>query len=329
MPKFSIILPVKNGGHYVKECVNSILSQELSSFDLHILDNNSNDGTLEWLQTLQDPRIHLYPSAVSLSMEENWARIKTIPKNEFMTMIGHDDILLPHYLDEMERLIQQHPAASLYQAHYAFINGEGNFMRFCLPMDEHQYGYEFLACHFTRSMESMGTGYMMRSKDYEALGGMPAEYPNLIFADYQLWIQLSLIGYKATTSRHSFNYRIHNNISKLTNGEQYQLAFEKYVAFIAGLMKENEKIKEVVEKYGHGMLMYYCESLSHRLLKTPRDLRKTTVSDFIQTCRRFAADLIPGQTFEPGKVFRIRIAEKLDRHTVGRTAFTIFKKISS
>ena len=41
MKKFSIILPVKNGGEYVKECVRSILSQTLNDFNLLVLDNDN------------------------------------------------------------------------------------------------------------------------------------------------------------------------------------------------------------------------------------------------------------------------------------------------
>ena len=41
MKKFSIILPVKNGGKYVKECVKSILFQTLNDFNLLVLDNDN------------------------------------------------------------------------------------------------------------------------------------------------------------------------------------------------------------------------------------------------------------------------------------------------
>ena len=98
MNKFSVILPVKNGGDYLKECVNSILSQTYTNFNLLILENCSTDNTLNWLMSLHDDRIKIYPSSESLVIEENWARVLSIPKNEFMTLIGHDDILLPNYL---------------------------------------------------------------------------------------------------------------------------------------------------------------------------------------------------------------------------------------
>jgi glycosyltransferase involved in cell wall biosynthesis len=326
--KFSIILPVRNGGNYIKECVNSIFSQTYTNFNLIVLDNASTDGTMEWLQGLQDERLIIYSSAESLGIEKNWARITTVSKNEFITLIGHDDILLPHYLEEMDRLISKHPDASLYQSHYAFINGEGKFTGYCMPMDEIQYGHEFLACQLARTMNSMGTGYMMRSKDYDELGGIPAAYPNLIFADYQLWVQLSLKNYKATTDKVCFHYRVHDSVSRLTNGQQYCVAFEKYVYFMTALCKENEKVKAVVDKYGQEMLMYFCESLSHRLLKTPASLREMKVKQFIDKCRSYAALLIPGQEFEPTHKFRIGIAAKIDSNFLSRSGFYYFKKLT-
>ena len=328
MAKFSIILPVKNGGSYAKECVNSILSQTLNDFNLIILDNNSIDGSLEWIESLQDDRIIIYPEKKTLGIEDNWGRIKDVKKNEFITLIGHDDILHPHYLEEMEQLINKHPDASLYQTHYSFINANGGFTGYCMPMDEVQYGHEFLACQLARTMDSMGTGYMMRSKDYDELGGIPMGYPNLIFADYELWVRLSLKNYKATSPKVCFSYRVHQSASTMTNGEKYQEAFEKYVYFMDSLSKENNQVKNVIEKYGYKMLMYFCESLSHRLLKTPVSNRKIKVGEFINKCRSYAAVLIPDQQFEPMNQFRISIAEKLDRNVFGRLVFKMYKKIT-
>lgn len=311
----------------MKECVNSILAQTHKDFNLLVLDNNSDDGTLQWISSLADNRIILHPSTAKLSMEQNWARIKNIDKNEFITLIGHDDLLHPHYLEEMSGLIDKHPGASLYQSHFSFINFRGNFMRHCMPMDEIQSGHEFLACQLARTMDSMGTGYMMRAGDYDRLGGIDADYPNLIFADYELWVRLSLISYKATTGKVCFSYRLHDSVSKLTNGEKYQAAFEKYIYFMAALSKKNESVKAVIDKYGPAMLLYFCESLSHRLLKTPFSLRKLKAGEFINKCKSYAAVLIPDQHFHPMGKFRIRIAAQLDSHAFGRTAFRMFKKI--
>src|SRR4051812_38410138 len=162
MYSYSVILPVRNGGEFVKECVHSILQQVYTNFNLVVLDNNSTDGTSEWISSLNDKRIVIYRSDRDLSIEENWGRIKDVPKKEFMTMIGHDDLLYPNYLQEMDALITKHPQATLYQTHFTYINETGALIRSCLPMDEVQYGHEFLAFQFTKILESTGTGYLMR-----------------------------------------------------------------------------------------------------------------------------------------------------------------------
>jgi glycosyltransferase involved in cell wall biosynthesis len=80
MKKFTIILPVRNGGKYAKECVNSILAQTLNDFNLTVLDNCSTDGTLQWITALNDERIIIHPSSNPLSIEENWGRAKILLK---------------------------------------------------------------------------------------------------------------------------------------------------------------------------------------------------------------------------------------------------------
>src|SRR5215217_7461060 len=134
--RYSIILPVHNGGGYVKECVNSILSQSFTEFNLHVLDNYSTDGTLEWISSIRDERVKIYPSEKFLTMEENWQRVTSIPKNEMMTLIGHDDLLDQNYLSVMNGLIERHPSASLYHAHFRYIGPKGQLIRHAKPMDE-------------------------------------------------------------------------------------------------------------------------------------------------------------------------------------------------
>jgi len=326
MLKYSIILPVRNGGEYVKECVHSLLSQSYDHYNIIILDNNSTDGTSAWIRSLNNAKIIYYPSGKDLSIEQNWGRIKEVPKNEFMTMIGHDDLLYPDYLKVMDNLIGKHPDAGLYQTHFDYIDEKGKLIRDCLPMDETQQAHEFIAAQMKRQIDSTGTGYMMRSRDFDAMGGMPENYPNLIFSDFQLWINLIRLGYKATSEKKCFSYRLNQSVSRTTNGMLYQQAFCRYIEFLISLMQMDELIKETVRLYGKDFLLYYCEALSHRILKTPAGLRTIRVSDFIKTCESFSTRLIPGQEFKPLGNLRIWIAKQLDQSSWGRWLFQLYRK---
>ena len=229
----------------------------------------------------------------------------------------------------MNNLIQSHPSASLYQTHFQYIGSNGELLSNCKPMDEKQYVHEFLASYMCRLIDSTGTGYMIRSKDYDSLGGINLNYENLIFADFELWIKLMMISYKATSFEMSFKYRIHNSVSKVTGGQQYQQAFERFLQFIISLYEKDEKIRLTAERYGKDFLMYFCESLSHRILKTPRNQREIVVKEFIEKCKFYAAIFIPGQNFEPEKKFKINIAKIFDSSDSGRLLFLFFKKLQS
>ncbi|MBA2745455.1 MAG: glycosyltransferase, partial [Flavisolibacter sp.] len=64
--KYSIILPVRNGGHYIKKCVASILSQTRQDYNLIVLENCSTDGTAEWLRNINNPKISVIEAPRSL-----------------------------------------------------------------------------------------------------------------------------------------------------------------------------------------------------------------------------------------------------------------------
>jgi glycosyltransferase involved in cell wall biosynthesis len=327
MSKFSIILPVRNGGNYIKECVNSILGQSYTDFNLLVLDNCSTDGTSEWIQSLNDSRIKTFPSVKSLTIEENWGRIKEIPKNEFITLIGHDDILNKNYLAEMVALMAKHPDASLYQTHFSYIDPKGARIRDSKTMPEVESAVSFLENFLQKKIDVMGTGFMMRSADYDKLGGIPP-YPNLLFADFELWISLTRISYKATSAQNCFSFRLHQSTTSISPDTKFQQSFEKFIYFLDGLQRENDEFKRIIRENAGEFLLFYCQGLSHRLLRTPKAKRNgLTVKEFVSKCKEYADKLGQGTSFRPGHVSSIRLAILLDSNPFTRSLFLGFKKI--
>src|SRR5689334_16752927 len=90
---FSIVLPVHNGAKYIRATLESILSQTYPHFNVLILENASQDNTLKILASFTDTRIKIFPAERLLSMEENWARIVGLDLSEYMTIVGHDDLM--------------------------------------------------------------------------------------------------------------------------------------------------------------------------------------------------------------------------------------------
>ena len=59
MPKISVVTSVYNGEAFLKECVDSILSQTFEDFEYIILNNGSTDSTAKILAQYTDPRLQI------------------------------------------------------------------------------------------------------------------------------------------------------------------------------------------------------------------------------------------------------------------------------
>ncbi len=329
MSKYSVILPVRNGGAYVKECVNSIISQTYTDFNFIVLDNNSTDGTPEWIESLKDDRIIIYRSAESLGIVGNWARIVNTQKNEFITLIGHDDILDPHYLAVMDELIKKYPDASLYQTHFRYIDSNGNTIKKGLPMKEKQSPEEVLKVFLRTEMDVIGTGFMMRSKDYDDLGGIP-DYPNLIFADFELWINLARKSYMAVAKEESFAFRVHQSTTQTSSDDILLSSFGRFVKYLEQLQNSDIVLNKIITKNVDVLLVFYCRGLTSRLLRTPMKNRNgQTVRVIIEDFRSYAKRLIPDRKFDPIDNLTVRLALIIDSNPLTRTLFLLFKKIYS
>jgi GT2 family glycosyltransferase len=319
--KFSVVLPVHNGILHIKECIDSVLSQSYSNFDLIVLENGSNDGTVDFLNSVSDERLKIFPADSFISMEDNWLRINEIPKNEFFTIIGHDDIYDANYLEVMRDLIIDNSNATLFQAHFRFVNLKGEFNRNCLPMAETQFSFEFLATQLQRSLDSMGTGYMMRTSDFIKVGGFSL-YKNMIFGDWELWFKLTDIGYKVTSIEQCFTYREHDSISTLTSAFDYQKELFKYLHFIKSKALNNKKLQIIIDRYALEYLHFFCKGLIYRELLNKKN--KTQVSTIVINFQDFLVEFLPKQKFNLSNDIYIKFYLILDKIIIGKFFFKFF-----
>jgi glycosyltransferase involved in cell wall biosynthesis len=257
--RFSIFLPVRNGWPYVQECVESILRQTYPHFVLHVLDNQSSDNTVPWLKSLTDSRIRLSTSSSALSIQASWARVRDVEKQEFMTLIGHDDILDAGFLAAVKALIDRYPDAALYCTGSRLIDSEGKTIRSCRPVPDRETAAQYLSARFTFQRDVFGTGYVMRSADYDRVGGIPG-FEKLFFADDALWLSLLLGSYKASDSAERFAVRIHpksESASLPSAWSSILLGLEQFTEFLHRYIENDEASRAVTAALEPAFLLTY------------------------------------------------------------------------
>ncbi len=318
-------MPVHNGGAYLKDCVQSILAQTYKDFYLLILENKSTDGSADWLATITDLRVQVFPAEKFLSIEDNWARITSLKKEEFATLIGHDDILLPNFLEEMAMLISKFPDASLYQSHFSLIDANGDIIRKCLPMNEILSGPEFLEGILTKKLDVFGTGFIFRSADYDAFGGIPP-FPSLLFADFALWIHLASLSSVAVSKENLFKFRLHYSESKAASNSKMQKAFLELLSFLKKLKGKSPAYSTAILTKAEAFIKFYCISISHRILRT-KEITPNSIKEWVKNCDRNGRELgFTGRSLLEND-YQLRLAVTIEKFPFLRHLFLLFKKI--
>jgi glycosyltransferase involved in cell wall biosynthesis len=257
MTRYSIFLPVRNGMPYIIECVESILNQSYSNFELHILDNQSSDGTADWLKTLTDHRVLLSFSDKPLSIVESWGRIKKLPKREFMTIIGHDDVLDSNFLQMISKLIEDYPDAALFQAAGRLIDSSGKTIRSCMPVPLIETAADYMQSRFSFKCDIFGTGYVARSVDYELLGGIPP-FERLYFSDDALWLSIISGSYKVCGSTECFSVRIHHGSESASLPAYWGsilIGLNQFTNFLKDYVIENPELNKIFKEQGQKFLL--------------------------------------------------------------------------
>jgi hypothetical protein len=228
----------------------------------------------------------------------------------------------------MDNLIRSNPGAGLYQTHFSFIDGEGKEIRKCKGMPHAMTSPEFVTSLLLNNIDIMGTGFMMRASDYDRIGGLP-DYPNLLFADFEMVVRLVLDKYFAIASEECFSFRIHQSTTTTSADIKMQLGFERLIYFLNGLKNSDPSLEKVITENGNSFINAYCKGLSHRLIRTPLTKRNNlTVGHFLEQCKRYAF-ILTGKPFDPGSDLSIRVAKWIDSNALTRKMFLLFKQVYS
>src|ERR1700690_1943654 len=111
-PCISVVMPVWNGETFLREAIDSILSQTFADFELIIVDDGSTDGTAKILASYPDARLRVFRLdhagiVVALNFGAAQARGTWIARQDA------DDISWPGRLEAQWKALQLNPHAVL------------------------------------------------------------------------------------------------------------------------------------------------------------------------------------------------------------------------
>jgi len=122
--RFSILLPTRNGGNFLDNCIRSILEQDHDNFELVISDNANTDTTPDVIRRFSDnPRLKVIHQTATIPVSENWTAALQASSGDYVLMMGDDDYLLPGALRKLDEVLVRHgePDCILYNG-YSYVS---------------------------------------------------------------------------------------------------------------------------------------------------------------------------------------------------------------
>lgn len=112
-------------GKFLKECIDSILKQTYTDFELILLNDASPDSIRDIVDGYSDSRIKYFKNernTGAIDVVDNWNKCLSLASGEYYMQMGDDDCLDENYLLEFEKLIFEYPEIAVFHCRSFIID---------------------------------------------------------------------------------------------------------------------------------------------------------------------------------------------------------------
>jgi len=109
LPEITVLMPVHNGGQFLRPAIESILRQTLMDFEFLILDDASEDDTAGIIASYQDPRIRCVRNGVCQGVGKSLNQGLDMIRTEYVVRMDADDISARRRLEWQVHYMRRNP----------------------------------------------------------------------------------------------------------------------------------------------------------------------------------------------------------------------------
>jgi hypothetical protein len=207
-PAVSVVMPTRNALPYLDEAVRSILAQSHADFEFVILDDGSDDGSLERLRfwAAEDARIRLIEGEHSLGPVGSSNLVVESARAPIIARMDADDVSTPDRLERQLDLLARHPEAVLVGSVWEGIDRDGKLVR---EADCSKVGENGFAAPFAHG------SVMFRRQAFRRAGGYRLE--TAYWEDLDLFLRIAAQGRVLVGSRPLYRHRFSETSTRLTS----------------------------------------------------------------------------------------------------------------
>lgn len=188
----SVVMPVYNGGYFLQDAIDSILSQSLTDFEFIIINDGSTDNTEEIIMSYDDPRICYVKNSENLKLIKTLNKGIDIARGKYIARMDADDISLPTRFEDQVKIFEEYIGVDIVNVRAFLLDEDAQYYRkpntlfpFSFEASKYVIPFQNFICH---------PGVMIRSsvlKKYKYEDSVDS----LHIEDFHLWNRLLLNGH--------------------------------------------------------------------------------------------------------------------------------------
>lgn len=209
-PLLSVTVLNYNYGHFLATCLDSILKQTFTDFEVILINDKSTDNSLDVIQPyLNDPRVRLIDHTENKGFVHSLIEGCDLSRGKYITVISADDwsIDLTAFEKQIAVMEKDSEVAFVFTSYGLYAKEEHcTYIMRPSPMSYIRPGIEvFHDLLLGRPLHHSGT--VIRKASYDAIGGYEQEFRHAV--DAQMWLGLCHVGKVACIDEVLYAYRHH------------------------------------------------------------------------------------------------------------------------
>lgn len=184
LPLVTVITPAYNQAIFLRDTIESVLSQDYPNIELFVLNDGSTDDTEKILQE--------YTGRIRWETHTNMGQTPTINKGwsltngEIITWLNSDDTYLPGAVKAGVEYLMQHPETAMVFADSLFTEADGTPLERTRPVPPFNYKNFVAGCENPVSQPSS----FIRRQVIDKVGMLDPKY--YYFMDWDFWLRAGL-----------------------------------------------------------------------------------------------------------------------------------------
>ena len=226
MTNITVLLPVYNGERYLRETIQSILTQTYTGFELLIIDDGSTDSSLEIMRSFSDQRIRILENPERLKLSGALNRGMKEARGTYIARMDADDIALPQRLEKQLDFMEKHPEVGVCGTAIE-IFGSVKTRTDVYPKSAPEIqAYALFDCPFCHPT-------VMLRRDLFLQHGFLYDGSYYPTEDYELWTRAVELFPTANLKEVLLRYRVHDNSM---TGSDWDAMDKQAARIIAGIL---------------------------------------------------------------------------------------------